>query len=61
MDYIKLLMDVGFTEAQAEALETLFAKYPHHHGMDEVDGLEEVLDELGEEDEVIDDSDDEED
>ena len=43
------LVEVGFTKEQAEMLVTMFAQMPHSHSMDEIYGLEEVLDSLEEE------------
>lgn len=53
------LEHAGFSESQIEALMAVFAVHPHTHSIDEIIGLEEQLEEIGEEDEEPD-SDDEE-
>jgi hypothetical protein len=45
------LIEAGFTPKQAEILLTMFAGMPHSHSMDEIDGLEEVLEGLEDNDE----------
>lgn len=42
------LEEAGFSEAQIEALLHVFAIHPHTHNIDEIIGLEEHLEELGE-------------
>lgn len=52
------LEQAGFSEAQTEALMAVFAVHPHTHSIDEIIGLEEQLEEIGEEEDE--ESDDEE-
>lgn len=54
------LEEAGFSEAQVEALLAVFAIHPHTHSIDEIIGLEEQLDEIGEECEEISGPDDDE-
>ena len=50
-----ILEQAGFSEGQVEALTQEFAIHPHTHSIDEIIGLEEQLEEIGEEDEESDD------
>lgn len=47
MDERQRLEQAGFSDEQIEALMDAFTVHHHHHDMDEVDGLEEELSELG--------------
>jgi hypothetical protein len=57
--FMKDAIEAGFTKEQAEFMEEFLAKFPHTHSMDEVDGLDKVLDELENEDEEDEDGDEE--
>ena len=47
-------LEAGFTKDQIEFMDEWLAKYPHTHSMDEVDGLETALEEIGEGEDVED-------
>ena len=55
MNFRQLALDAGFNEEQASFLEQHFAPLPHTHSMGEVEGLEEALEELEEDEEVLED------
>lgn len=50
-EFIESGLESGFTESQLEFMWVFLAKYPHTHSMDEIDGLEEALEEVEEEEE----------
>jgi len=41
--FTKQAVAAGFSQAQADFMETQLAKYPHGHEIDEIEGLEEAL------------------
>lgn len=51
MNFLNDALEAGFTQAQAEFLNDRVAPYPHSHEMSEVEGLDEVLEEMEEEEE----------
>ena len=54
-DFSKQAQKAGFTKEQADFLDTMLAKFPHMHDIDDIEGLEEALEGDGEEDEDDDD------
>lgn len=51
MNFLNDALEAGFTQAQAEFLNDRVAPYPHSHEISEVEGLDEVLEEMEEEEE----------
>ena len=46
-NFVNLATGAGFTEDQAEFMHNYMAQVHHHHDIDEVDGLEDALDDMG--------------
>jgi hypothetical protein len=44
-DFIEAAIDAGFSESMAEFMDQWLAKYPHGHSVDEIDGIDELVDE----------------
>lgn len=47
--FVNEAIEAGFTRQQAEFMSDMLAKYPHTHSVGEVEGLEELLDDMEEE------------
>lgn len=47
--FVNEAIEAGFTRQQAEFMSDMLAKYPHSHSVSEVEGLEELLDDMEEE------------
>lgn len=41
--FTKQAIAAGFSQAQADFMDSMLAKFPHGHDMDEIEGLEEAL------------------
>lgn len=46
-DFINAAVEAGFSRAQARFMDDYLAKHPHNHEIEDVEGLEETLEELG--------------
>lgn len=49
--FTKQAVIAGFTQAQADFLDSRLAKFPHIHEMEDIEGLEEALESEDEEEE----------
>lgn len=47
-DFTRRAIQAGFSQEQAAFLDTMLAKFPHGHEIEEVEGLEERLEEIEE-------------
>ena len=45
-EFQEMAKEAGFTDKQIEFLNDFVAKYPHSHSVEEIDGLEEMLEEI---------------
>lgn len=45
--FTKQAIVAGFSQQQADFLDTMLAKFPHEHDMADIEGLEEALEEAG--------------
>jgi len=41
--FTKQAVAAGFSQQQADFLDTMLAKFPHMHDMEDIEGLEEAL------------------
>ena len=48
--FTKQAVIAGFTQAQADFLDSRLAKFPHTHEMEDIEGLEEALESEDDED-----------
>ena len=44
-EFTDMAVEVGFTQEQADFMEQWLAQESHSHGVDEIDGLDEAIDE----------------
>ena len=45
-EFQKMAKEAEFTDKQVEFLSEFVAKYPHSHSVEEIEGLEEMLEEI---------------